>query len=151
MTDTVPTRIVLTETKEVPKAAPPGADAETASALKGYSHPGSFIRFPDGQVLHIQFNANPNNLRNGLLMTEVLEGLIDNLSTYRNGVPIPEDHLTQRQRIDAGATGTPAVYPCTMNSPETDEAVRHLNEALLWLHKRSIDRERRGVRYEDKA
>ena len=106
---------------------PARVDAEVATAAKGYPHPGSMICLPDGGgTIHLQYGHPQEVGRNGCFTTDVILGLISNLSTYQS-----------------------AGHP--MMTLETDTAIICLEEALVAITARKKDRADRGVHQTDEA
>lgn len=101
--------------------------AKQATADKGYLHPGSTIVLPDdGGTIHIQYGHPKEVGRNGCFTTDVIQGLIDNLSVYQ-------------------------VRGHQMASQETACAITKLEEALMWINRRKEKRQDRGIHQTDKA
>ena len=94
-------------------------------AEKGYPHPGSVISLPGGGgEIHLQYGHPQEVGRNGCFTTDVIQGLIDNLSVYQ-------------------ARGHP------MSTRETALAIARLEEARLWINSRKAKRQERGVHQTD--
>jgi len=100
--------------------------AEQATAEKGYPHPGNQITLPDGGgVITLQYGHPGEVGRNGCFPTDVIQGLIDNISVYQ----------------DRG-------HP--MATRETALAITRLQEAKHWIEHRKNERRDRGVHQTDK-
>lgn len=99
---------------------------EQATKEKGYPHPGSCIQLPDnGGTIHLQYGHPDEVGRNGCFTTDVIQGLIDNISVYQE-------------------RGHP------MATRETALALTRLEEALMWINRRKSKRKERGVHETDK-
>jgi len=108
-------------------ATPARKSAEDATAEKGYAHPGSVIELPNGGgEIHLQYGHPGEVGRNGCFTVDVIQGLIDNISTYQE-------------------RGHP------MASRETALAITKLEEALMWINRRKAERKDRGVHQTDQA
>lgn len=77
------------------------------------------------QNFNIKFQDGtiPKNGRNGLQLEEVLEQVLERLQSYNKTVPCRENSL----------------------------AITKIEEAIMWLNKRTADRKARGVEGTDKA
>ncbi len=100
--------------------------AEDATKEKGYPHPGSVIQLPNlGGTIHLQYGHPAIVDRNGCFTTDVIQGLVDNISVYQK-------------------RGHP------MSTRETAVAITKLEEALMWINYRKHKRAERGVHQTDK-
>lgn len=154
----MPTTLVTTRTTMVPMVPAANVSRESACRMKGYSHPGSYIDLPGGQKIHMQFDASPLNVRNGLTSTELFAALRDHFAAYQN--PSVIDYQ-EGDEDDPGHTDFPApivdldekttTFTPHLASKETDELVRLLDRCWLLTQRRQLDREARGVRFKDKA
>lgn len=109
------------------KKDPPFVDAYEATKQKGYPHPGSYIDLPnEGGTIHLQFGHPDEVGVNGCFTTDIIQGLIDNLSVYQSH-------------------GHP------MRTRETACAITKLEEALMWINRRKDLRKAAGVHQTDKA
>lgn len=103
-----------------------GWSAKVATADKGYPHPGNVITLPDGGgAIHLQYGHPGEVGRNGCFTTDVIQGLIDNISVYQE-------------------RGHP------MATRETALAITHLETALMWINRRKEKRKQRDVHQTDK-
>lgn len=74
-------------------------------------------------TIKFQEGTVPENGKNGLQVEEVLGAALERLQGYNKAVPCRENSL----------------------------AITHIEEAIMWLNKRTADREARGVEGTDKA
>jgi len=121
--------LLMTSPKHLAVVERRGVTAAEASAEKGYPHPGSVIVLPShGGRIHLQYGHRRESHvgTNGCFTTDVITGLILNLETY-------QEH------------GHP------MATSETQEALRKLHEARMWIDARKADRRFRGVYETDEA
>lgn len=156
------TSIVKTETIPVPVVPPANVNQANACRMKGYSHPGSYIDLPGGQKIHMQFDVSPLQIRNGLTSTELFAGLRDHFMTYQSRVAVEyqegDEDITYPDGSDGEAPlifdeeeGKLSVFKPNLYSEETAEMVRLLHRCWLLSQSRQLDREKRGVRFQDKA
>ena len=156
------TSIVKTETVPVALGPPANVTHENACRMKGYSHPGSFIQLPGGQKIHMQYDVSPLVMRNGLTSTELFAALRDHFKVYQERVGVdyqegdedityPEGQVSQPPLIHEDEEGKVSVFKPLMFSDETEEMVRLLDRLWMLSQRRQLDREERGVRFQDKA
>lgn len=94
-----------------------------ASAEKGFPHPGSVIELPVGAI-HVQYGLPPTKARNGNLITEVIQAIIDHQKVFL----LPGHPMACR---------------------ETAVAITKLEEAIMWLEGRQKRRIMEGLRFKD--
>ena len=88
---------------------------------------GAMLRFQNGPIEKIED-------MNGITNEALLAVLIDRMRGFQGMAPV---HATPMSKL---AT-SPAPYACRENAI----ALTHLEEALMWLEKRTLDRVKRGV------
>ena len=121
------TVIVKAEGHDVPwEFHPSDIREERATKEKGFPHPGDTIWLPGEVGIPMQYGKSPLEVRNGLLDTEVLQGVVDRLKVFQK-------------------PGSP------MANRETALAITKIEEAIHWLQHRQLDRQARAVRFTDEA
>jgi hypothetical protein len=102
---------------------PPEVSAKQASQERNMNHPGSYIDLPHGGGrIHFQYGLNPTVARNGVLLPELLDALLDRLAVFQSG---------------------------PMKSRETDQVMIKLEEARMHTQSRQRARAKANVRFTD--